>query len=292
MLRSMTGYGASAVENESYKVTVEMRSVNQRYLDISFTMQPELSAYEEMIKKCVKSRAARGKLTVTVSVYDKRDKMPEIHVNRELAMAYQSALNEVSDMLHLSRLDDVKAVIGCEGVMTIEHVDDSFSDLEPLLKKAADEAADHLLAMREVEGANIERDFSHRLEIIEQLTEALESFAPDIVRSHREKILKSIEDLLSSDEIDKSLIIQEAAMYADKVDYTEEITRLRSHIDQFRKIMTESVPVGRKLDFLIQEMNREVNTAASKANSAEASHTAVDIKSEIEKLREQVQNIE
>ena len=292
MLKSMTGFGAGERENDSYRVHVEIRAVNQRFLELWFRMPRSMFQFEEAMRGCIKKQVARGKLDVSVALEDRREQAATIKVNSSLALSYQKALNELSDLLHFARADNVASFAAYPDVLSVEE-NRSMEGLDEVLIPAIEDALQGLNEMRRREGENLERDFLKRLEILEQLTDKVEALGPEIVAEYRKRIEKTVKELLSSDNIDESRIIQETAIYADKVNFTEETVRLRSHFGQFRSILgTEGEPVGRKLDFLIQEMNREANTIGSKANQAEAARIVVEIKSEIEKLREQVQNIE
>ncbi len=292
MLKSMTGFGAGAAEDDSYRVLIEVKSVNQRYLEIGFHMPHKIDAFAEGMKKKIKEYVSRGKLDVNVSLTEKKDKTQSVRVDKNLAIAYHKALNELSDLLHLPRPDDITQVAAFPDIIKVEDNEESFEGLEAVLAEAMDEALRNLTHMREEEGANLKQDFIDRLERMENMVEKIAGLAPQIVAAYRERLQKTLGELLSAEEIDQNRIIQETAIYSDRVNFTEEMVRLKSHFAQFRKILESDEPVGRKLDFLIQEMNREINTTASKANNAEAAQIVVDVKSEIEKLREQIQNLE
>lgn len=292
MLKSMTGFGAGAAEDDSYRVLIEVKSVNQRYLEIGFHMPHKIDAFAEGMKKKIKEYVSRGKLDVNVSLTEKKDKTQSVRVDKNLAIAYHKALNELSDLLHLPRPDDITQVAAFPDIIKVEDNEESFEGLEAVLAEAMDEALRNLTHMREEEGANLKQDFVDRLERMENMVERIAGLAPQIVAAYRERLQKTLGELLSAEEIDQNRIIQETAIYSDRVNFTEEMVRLKSHFAQFRKILESDEPVGRKLDFLIQEMNREINTTASKANNAEAAQIVVDVKSEIEKLREQIQNLE
>lgn len=292
MLKSMTGFGAGAAEDDSYRVLIEVKSVNQRYLEIGFHMPHKIDAFAEGMKKKIKEYVSRGKLDVNVSLTEKKDKTQSVRVDKNLAIAYHKALNELSDLLHLPRPDDITQVAAFPDIIKVEDNEESFEGLEAVLAEAMDEALRNLTHMREEEGANLKQDFIDRLERMENMVEKIAGLAPQIVAAYRERLQKTLGELLSAEDIDQNRIIQETAIYSDRVNFTEEMVRLKSHFAQFRKILESDEPVGRKLDFLIQEMNREINTTASKANNAEAAQIVVDVKSEIEKLREQIQNLE
>ena len=293
MIKSMTGFGAGNCENESYKIHIEVKSVNQKFLDLDFHMPRCLNPFEDAMKRRIRTYASRGKMDVNVNFQDKREKKKEIRVDKNLAIAYHKALNEMSDLLHLARPDDVCEIAAYPEVLRLEDMDEGLEDCETVLLEALDAAMERLVQMREVEGRNIYEDFQKRIAVLEGYVENISGLAPQIVAHYRERLQKTLSELLDKQDIDETRIIQETAVYADKINYTEEVVRIRSHFKQFRRIIdTTDVPVGRKLDFLIQEMNREINTIASKANNVEAAQLTVDVKSEIEKIREQIQNIE
>ena len=293
MLKSMTGFGAGLSETEEYRVSVEVKAVNQRYLDLDIRAPHALDPFLEAMKNKVKEYASRGKLTVSVQFLDKREHVREIRLDKPLAIAYHKALNEISDLLHLPRPDDVQAISSYPGVLTAMDVQDGFEGAEEVLLSALDEAMRRFTEMREKEGENLKADFLERIDLLSAQVEEVEALGPEIVRQYRERLETAVKELLDGKEMDETRIIQETAIYSDRVNFTEEMVRLKSHFAQFHAILENTgAPVGRKLDFLIQEMNREVNTTASKANNVRAAQLAVEMKSEIEKLREQVQNIE
>ena len=292
MLKSMTGFGAGIAEDESYRVLIEIKSVNQRYLETGFHMSHRLDGFAEDMKKKIKEYVSRGKLDINVSFTEKKDKTQSIRVDKNLAIAYHKALNDLSDLLHLPRPDDITQVASFQDIIKVEDSVDMLEDLAPVLMQALEQALQNLTRMREEEGANLKVDFLSRLERMEVMVGTIAELAPQIVEAYRARLQKTLGELLAAEEIDQNRIIQETAIYSDRVNFTEEMVRLKSHFMQFRKILESEEPVGRKLDFLIQEMNREINTTASKANNAEAAQIVVDVKSEIEKLREQIQNLE
>ena len=293
MLKSMTGFGAGLVETEDFRAAIEVKAVNQRYLDLDVRMPHVLDPFLEPMKNKVKEYASRGKLTVSVQFFDKREHVREIRLDKPLAIAYHKALNEISDLLHLPRPDDVQAISAYPGVLTAMETQDGLEGADEVLLSALEQAMVQFTEMREKEGENLKADFLKRVDLLSSQVEEVAALGPEIVRQYRERLEATVKEALEGAEIDEARIIQEVAIYSDRVNFTEEIVRLRSHFEQFRNILENAeAPVGRKLDFLIQEMNREVNTTASKANNVCAAKIAVEMKSEIEKLREQVQNIE
>ena len=291
MLKSMTGFGTAVAENTDFKVTVELKAVNQRFLELNFHMGRQLSQWEDALRQKISKTAARGKVDIYINYIDKREGKTLIRVDKNLALAYQSALNELSDTLHIPRPDDAAVYVNFPEILQVEQSTE-LTDLQPVLYQALDEALAAFDAMRRTEGAHIEADFALRLDKLAAMRQQVSELAPAIVNNRRTHLLAMVEEALAGKELDEARIIQETAIFADRVNYTEEVVRLESHIAQFRKIMTAAEPVGRKLDFLIQELNRETNTIGSKANSTEVAQLVVDMKSEIEKIREQVQNIE
>jgi uncharacterized protein (TIGR00255 family) len=288
----MTGFGAAVAETEAYKVSVELKAVNQRFLELNFHMGRQLNPWEDALRKTIKAVAARGKMDIYINFTDKRESQASIRVNKGLVQAYHQALNDMSDLLHVARPDDVATFAGFPDILQVES-DTDISPMEPVLLQAMEDALAQFDAMRQTEGENIRQDFLHRIDRLEQMKDQVHALAPAIVQGYRDHLQKVVSEALSEADIDETRIIQETALYADKVNYTEEVVRLGSHFQQFRQIIEAAEePVGRKLDFLIQELNRETNTIGSKANSTEAAQIVVDMKSEVEKLREQVQNIE
>lgn len=295
MLRSMTGFGSGDAETESYRFHIEVKAVNQRYLDLDVRMPYVLNRFDDVIRKKIKEFASRGKLAVSVSYCDKRPKEKAISVDTKLALAYKKGLDELATATGLAPIKNVLDLAKYPDVMIVDEAADELEGCEEVLVAALVQAMTSFVEMREREGANIAVDFSQRLDFLSSVVDRLESLAPRMVEHYRQRLLKTLDEIgikPADDPQSEQRIVQEVALYADRIDYTEEFVRLRSHIKQFRNILEENEPVGRKLDFLIQEMNREINTTTSKSPDIEVSELAVRVKSEIEKLREQIQNIE
>lgn len=295
MLRSMTGFGSGDAETESYRFHIEVKAVNQRYLDLDVRMPYVLNRFDDVIRKKIKEFASRGKLAVSVSYCDKRPKEKAISVDTKLALAYKKGLDELAAATGLAPIKNVLDLAKYPDVMIVDEATDELEGCEDVLVAALVQAMTSFVEMREREGANIAVDFSQRLDFLSSVVDRLESLAPRMVEHYRQRLLKTLDEIgikPADDPQSEQRIVQEVALYADRIDYTEEFVRLRSHIKQFRNILEENEPVGRKLDFLIQEMNREINTTTSKSPDIEVSELAVRVKSEIEKLREQIQNIE
>lgn len=292
MIKSMTGFGAGDCENQDFKVHVEIKAVNQRYLETNYRMPYSLNMFENVLTKTIKEYASRGKLDVNIRFQDLRDKAVNIAVDKGLVEAYGKALQEIQCQLQLTAPITASQIAAYPDVLKIAEENQDLEAAEPVLMSAVKEALENFVAMRTTEGRNIQADLLARIDTLEGFVGELEKLAPEIVASYKQRLETLLEEHLAKENIEESRIIQEVALFTDKVNYTEETVRLRSHFAQFRSIITSDEPVGRKLDFLIQEMNREINTVASKANSSGAAQFVVDVKSEIEKIREQIQNIE
>lgn len=292
MIKSMTGFGAGDAETADFKVHIEVKAVNQRFLETNYHMPYSMNMFENQLTKKIKEYASRGKLDINIRFQDLRDKAVIVKVDKGLVAAYGQALQEISSQLELSAPVTAAQIASYPDVLKLNEENADLEAAQPVLMQAMEQALESFVAMREAEGQNIQRDLLARIGTLENFVGELEKLAPEIVAAYRQRLENLLREYLAKEDIDESRIIQEVALFTDKVNYTEETVRLRSHFDQFRQIITAGEPVGRKLDFLIQEMNREINTVASKANSAGAAQFVVDVKSEIEKIREQIQNIE
>lgn len=292
MIKSMTGFGAGDAETADFKVHIEVKAVNQRFLETNYHMPYSMNMFENQLTKKIKEYASRGKLDINIRFQDLRDKAVTVKVDKGLVAAYGQALQEISSQLELSAPVTAAQIASYPDVLKLNEENADLEAAQPVLMQAMEQALESFVAMREAEGQNIQRDLLVRIGTLENFVGELEKLAPEIVAAYRQRLENLLREYLAKENIEESRIIQEVALFTDKVNYTEETVRLRSHFDQFRQIITAGEPVGRKLDFLIQEMNREINTVASKANSAGAAQFVVDVKSEIEKIREQIQNIE
>lgn len=292
MIKSMTGFGAGDAETADFKVHIEVKAVNQRFLETNYHMPYSMNMFENQLTKKIKEYASRGKLDINIRFQDLRDKAVTVKVDKGLVAAYGQALQEISSQLELSAPVTAAQIASYPDVLKLNEENADLEAAQPVLMQAMEQALESFVAMREAEGQNIQRDLLARIGTLENFVGELEKLAPEIVATYRQRLENLLREYLAKEDIEESRIIQEVALFTDKVNYTEETVRLRSHFNQFRQIITAGEPVGRKLDFLIQEMNREINTVASKANSAGAAQFVVDVKSEIEKIREQIQNIE
>lgn len=292
MIQSMTGFGRCQKTLGSRDITVEIKAVNHRYLEFSSRLPRSLGFIEDKLKAQVQSRIARGKVEVSVTVAEQKGSASRVTLNEGLALSYLEELrifarkNGLTDDLTLSdfcRLPDL---------FTTRMAEVDEDALWRDISETADGALDSFIAMRRREGEKLSADLAAKLYNILTLVEAVERRSPETVEAYRQRLYKKLGELLADRQIDDSRVLTEAALFADKVAVDEETVRLRSHIDQFRHILTLEEPVGRKFDFLVQEMNREANTIGSKAQDAEMARIVVELKSEIEKVREQIQNIE
>ncbi len=292
MIKSMTGYGRASGASGRLQITVELKSVNNRFLDCSVKLPRAYTAAEETLKKTVQNAIARGKVDVFVTVDASQADDVELIVNEPLADSYDKVIKEVAEKYGLPNDATATTVIRLPDVLTIRKKETDTEALTADLNEILKAAIADFDAMREKEGEKLKSDVLARAEEIERLTAIVEERSPRIVSEYREKLLAKMREVLEGATVDESRVITEAAIFADKTAVDEETVRLHSHIAQLRDILKEGGAVGRKLDFLIQEFNREANTIGSKANDADTAKVVVDMKSEIEKIREQIQNIE
>ena len=294
MVKSMTGFGRCETEINGRAITVEIKSVNHRYFEFSCRITRGYSFLEDKLKAFVNARVARGKIDMFVSV-DAADDVPcEVAVNHSLVSGYLAAMKEISDTYGVPNDASVVALSRFPDVFTVNKAPVDEEQLTSDVLTAADAALNSFVAMRETEGARMKADILSRAETILSIVSEIEERSPQTVREYENRLLERIRQTLEnlSVEVDEQRILTEVAVFADKVAVAEETVRLRSHFEQLRAFLSLDQPVGRKIDFIIQEMNREANTIGSKVQDAVLAHKVVDIKSEIEKIREQVQNIE
>ncbi len=292
MVKSMTGYGRKKAENDQREVTVEIKSVNHRYLDLNIKVPRIYSFLEEAVKSTVSSRVSRGKVDVFVSVFTKDGKDVKVTPNLELIREYVEALRQVRDTFGLADDISTMGVAQMPDALSIDKEEPDNEAVQQQVLEVVGQALEEYDAMRRAEGARLCQDIVQRAGRIGQLVDHVEQRSPQTVEEYRKRISARMHELLGDTEIAEQRILAEAALFADKVSVTEEIVRLRSHLAQLNTMLSADTAVGRKLDFLVQEMNREANTIGSKANDYELAQTVVEIKAEIEKIREQIQNIE
>ena len=289
----MTGYGRNEASGAAGRFTIELRSVNNRYIDVQVKMPRGLMPLETRLKKAVQQRFSRGRFDLYITRNGNGEQGDRIALNEVVAEQYIGMLRELQSRFSLPGEIDISLIAGGQHVISVAEARDDADALWPLLSEGITHASDELDAMRTIEGAVLVRDISSRLEAIEGLMNSIRSRSPLTVANARKRLDEALGRLVH-DQLDPSRVAQEIAVLAERTDITEECTRLVSHTGQFRAMLSNdgSEAIGRKLDFLLQEMGREVNTIASKAMDAEISQQAVDIKAELEKIREQVQNIE
>lgn len=292
MIRSMTGYGR-AVETVAGRVyTVEIRSVNNRYLDCGVKLPRSYSFAEDPVKKRLKAAVTRGKIDAFVTVTALTAEPMQISLNRPVLEGYLAALRQVSGDYDVKDDISVSTLARFSDIFLVEKADSDEAALTAALLGVVDTALQAYNAMRETEGAALAEDLCTHAARIETLVGQVEQRSPETVREYRARLEAKMREVLSSTTIDESRILTEAAIFADKVAVDEETVRLRSHLSQLRKMIEGGGAIGRKLDFLMQEMNREANTIGSKASDLQQAQTVVEIKAELEKIREQMQNIE
>lgn len=292
MIKSMTGYGKSEQTIDSLNVTVEIKSVNHRYFEFSARVPREYGFLEEKLKKYCNSLITRGKVECYVSVEDLEEREMEVNVNETLAAGYVKALKELSERFGLK--DDISAVTLSRypDVITLHKASEDEERIWNAVKTVAETAVSKFIEMRETEGSKLRWDILSRADYIIECVEFIEGRSPETVREYNEKLKQRMKELLGDASVDEQRLLNEAAIYADKIAVDEETVRLRSHISQLREFMNSSEAIGRKLDFLVQEINREANTIGSKAQDVDIAKKVIAIKAEVEKIREQVQNIE
>ena len=292
MIRSMTGFGRAMAQSDEYQITVEMKAVNHRFLETSVRIPRQLTSQEDALKKLLQKYFSRGKIDVFVTFEQVGAKNAVIKVDKELAIAYHKALSELAECCGLPCDISLTQLAAASGALRVESAADDEERLTCLLLQAAAEAAAALSRMREQEGAALGSDLEERLGTLERLISEISAFAPQVVREQQQKLQQRIAELLENIAVDEARLANEIAFFADKVDISEELTRFGSHIQQFRTSLTSAEPVGRKLEFIQQEMLREVNTIGSKSNALDINKRVIEAKSELEMIREQIQNIE
>ena len=292
MLKSMTGFGRCEMATDEYKISVEMKAVNHRYLDLSIKMPKKFNYFEAAIRAQLKKYIQRGKVDVFISYEDYTDEKMSLKYNRSLAGEYMDYFRQMADELGIPNDATVMRLARCPEVFTMEQVPEDEEHMWQILEKAIGEAAEKFVETRTREGENLKQDLLGKLDYMVTLVDQIEERSPKIVEEYRAKLEDKVKELLEGSSVDEGRIAAEVVIFADKICTDEETVRLRSHIEATRKELTAGGSVGRKLDFIAQEMNREANTSLSKANDLEVSDCAIALKTEIEKVREQIQNIE
>lgn len=292
MIKSMTGFGRSTYENDGREYIIEIKSVNNRFTDINIKMPRNLNYLEEKIRKQILSNISRGKVEVSIQLNNNSDLGKKINLNTDIAKKYVEELKKLSEETNIIDNINIMDVARFPDVLNIRIDEEAEEIIEKELFIALDSAINSFLDMRQKEGSKIKVDLENRIEVIKQKIEQISSISAGLVDEYVVKLETRIKELLKTDVVDQTRLAQEVVIYSDKCSVEEEITRLKSHISQFLNLLNENIAIGKKLDFLIQEMNRETNTIGSKANNLEITNFVVDIKTELENIREQIQNIE
>ena len=292
MIKSMTGFGRETAEANGYVITIELKSVNHRYFEFNCRLPRQYGFLEEKLKSFVNSKVSRGKVDCFVTIEALNTDNAEVVINHTLASAYVKALKELSEEYDLRADFGTVSVSHFPDVFVLKKTEEDEERLWNDVKAVAEKAVDKFIEMREKEGSKMKEDICSRGQFILDCVSFIEERSPETVKEYNDKLVARVHELLGDVSLDENRILQEIAVYADKVAVAEETVRLRSHIEQLNNFLESREAVGRKMDFLVQEINREANTIGSKANDVEIARKVVDIKAEIEKIREQIQNIE
>jgi len=291
-MQSMTGYGRSEVRHAHLALTVEARSVNHRYLDISLRYPRLYAPLEARMKQRVSAYFTRGRIDITLVQQESPDTRRALSLDHALAQQYYDALQRLQESLHLPGTIDLSLMAGLRDVFKVE---ESAADVESdwdLIAQGLDTALQALHSMRRQEGEALSRDFHLRLQVMAQQIQSIRQRVPQVVVEYRQRLEQRVKELFAQFELDPNRVAQEAILFAERADITEELTRLEAHMQAFTRLLSSSEAVGRKIEFLVQEMHREVNTIGSKSNDTAISHSVIELKSELERMREQIQNIE
>ena len=292
MIRSMTGYGKQSLIVEKREYQVEIKSVNHRYLDINIKLPKSISYLEDTIKKEISAKIKRGKIDVFITFENNSQEGKNITINKELAKLYIEQLKQLAQEEKISSNIEAMDIVKLPDVLEIK-TDEEDERIQNELIEVVQGAISKIIEMKNVEGSKIEQDLLQRIDKIENKIMEISAKSTGLIEEYVVKLEKRIKEILKTEELDKSRLAQEVVIYADKCSIEEEVTRLKSHIYQFRNLISNNnETIGKKMDFLIQEMNRETNTIGSKANNLEITNGVIDIKTELEDIREQIQNIE
>uniref|UniRef100_UPI00402774C7 YicC/YloC family endoribonuclease n=1 Tax=Lachnospira eligens TaxID=39485 RepID=UPI00402774C7 len=292
MIKSMTGFGRSEIVKGNRKISVEIKSVNHRYLEAGIKMPKKLNVFESRMRDLLKKYATRGKIDIFINYEDDSQSQVNLKFNQNIADEYMAIFNNMSEKYNLKNDMTVGGLARFPEVITMDEVQEDEEELWHFIEEAMKAALEQFVNTRILEGENLKKDLLGKLDHMEELVAFVEKRSPEIMKEYRSKLESKVKELLGDTTIDESRIATEVIIYADKICVDEETVRLRSHIEHARKCLNEDGGIGRKMDFIAQEMNREANTTLSKANDIEISNAAIDLKTEIEKVREQIQNIE
>ena len=293
MIRSMTGFGHGEVSNDkNQKVTVEMKSVNHRYCDISLKLPKKLAMFEANIRNIMKEYASRGKIDIYVSYEDLSETAVSLHYNQAMAAEYMQVFKKMQEDFNIETKITAEALAKYPEVVTIEEVQQDEEVWWELLEAALRQAAEKFVETRTIEGANLKRDLLGKLDQMAADVAFIEERSPQIIAEYRSKLEEKVKEFLEDSTIEENRIAAEVTLYADKIAVDEEIVRLQSHISSMTDVLESDESIGRKLDFMAQEMNREANTILSKSSDVDLADHAIELKTNVEKVREQIQNIE
>lgn len=292
MIKSMTGFGRSEIVKGNRKISVEIKSVNHRYLEAGIKMPKKLNVFESRMRDLLKKYATRGKIDIFINYEDDSESQVNLKFNQNIADEYMAIFNNMSEKYNLKNDMTVGGLARFPEVITMDEVQEDEEELWHFIEEAMKAALEQFVNTRILEGENLKKDLLGKLDHMEELIAFVEKRSSEIMKEYRSKLESKVKELLGDTTIDESRIATEVIIYADKICVDEETVRLRSHIEHARKCLNEEGGIGRKMDFIAQEMNREANTTLSKANDIEISNAAIDLKTEIEKVREQIQNIE
>ena len=293
MIRSMTGFGHGEVSNDkNQKVTVEMKSVNHRYCDISLKLPKKLAMFEANIRNIMKEYASRGKIDIYVSYEDLSETAVSLHYNQAMAEEYMQVFKKMQEDFNIETKITAEALAKYPEVVTIEEVQQDEEVWWELLEAALRQAAEKFVETRTIEGANLKRDLLGKLDQMAADVAFIEERSPQIIAEYRSKLEEKVKEFLEDSTIEENRIAAEVTLYADKIAVDEEIVRLQSHISSMTDVLESDESIGRKLDFMAQEMNREANTILSKSSDVDLAEHAIELKTNVEKVREQIQNIE
>ena len=292
MVRSMTGYGRCVSVSDDRDISVELKSVNHRFLETNVRITRGYAFLEDKLKKYIQTRMSRGKVDIFVSIGDPKNDNAVVSVDHTLARGYLNAFREISSTYGLPDNISVTDITRYPDVLTVAKPEQDEEEVWKILLPVLENAVNDFIAMRESEGDRLKNDILSKAENIMTIVSDIEERSPQTVAEYKTKLSERIRELLDGGEIDEQRIAMEVAIFADKVAVDEETVRLRSHFTQMNEIISKGGAIGRKLDFILQEMNRETNTIGSKVTDSEIAHKVVDIKAELEKIREQIQNIE
>ena len=292
MIKSMTGFGRGEYADEKFKFTVEIKTVNHRYTDCSIRMSRRLNFIEDKVREYILKNVSRGKIDVSIQFDDFSEGAREVELDEALATAYVDSLRRMKEKFDLIDDISVSTIASYPEVLKVQKGELNEEEVWVALSQCINIAIASLIKMREIEGAELKRVLSERIDNVAKMLDIVIEKASDVVMIYKAKLEDRIKELLDRQVVDEMRLATEVAFFADRSNIDEEIDRLKSHIEQFRNILNSSQPIGRKLDFMVQEMNREVNTIGSKTTDIKTLNQVVDLKSEMEKIREQIQNIE